>query len=109
MLGLELEDARACAVRLDDRGKVQARAAVDAQGDLAAAATRALAEVSGAASGARPRLLGVAAVHPESPSITAVVARLAKRFTGPFTRTGATPSGTASAIAETWIGAARGS
>ena len=106
MLGLELEEARAIAVRVDDGGEVQARATVDAQGDLAAAATRALAEVAGPASD--ERVLGIAAFNPESPSVTAVVAGLAHRFAGPFVQTGATPTGTAAAVAETWIGAARG-
>jgi len=106
MLGLELEDSRAIAVRVDDRGEVQARAAVPAQGDLAAAATRALAEVASAASD--ERVLGVAAFNPESPSIAAVVTALANHFAGPFAQTGATPAGTAAAVAETWIGAARG-
>jgi len=106
MLGLELEEARATAVRVDDRGEVQARATVDAQGDLAAAAARALAEVAGPASD--ERVLGIAAFNPESPSVTAVVAGLTHRFAGPFVQTGATPTGTAAAVAETWIGAARG-
>jgi len=106
MLGLELEEARAIAVRVDDRGEVQARATVDAQGDLAAAAARALAEVAGPASD--ERVLGIAAFNPESPSVTAVVAGLTHRFAGPFVQTGATPTGTAAAVAETWIGAARG-
>ena len=38
MIGLELADAGATAVRVDDHGAVQARARVDAAGDLAAAA-----------------------------------------------------------------------
>ena len=106
MLGLELEEARAIAVRVDDRGEVLARATAQAQGDLAAAATRALAEVAGPASDERG--LGIAAFNPESPSVTAVVAALAHRFAGPFVQNGATPAGTAAAVAETWIGAARG-
>jgi glucokinase len=107
MLGLEIEDARAVAVRVDDRGGVQARAEVDADaGDLAAAAIRAIGQVIGPGSDAG--VLGVAAVNPESPAIAAVLAALAPRFAGPYTQTGATPSGTASAVAESWVGAARG-
>jgi len=106
MLGLDLDDARAIAVRVDDRGAVQARAVVDAQGDLAAAAARALGEVTSAASD--ERVLGVAAFNPESPTIVAVLAGLSRRFAGPFTQTGAMPAGTAAAVAETWVGAARG-
>jgi predicted NBD/HSP70 family sugar kinase len=107
MLGLELEDARAVAVRVDDRGSVQARAAVDAAGvDLGAAAIDALRQLSGPESDAG--VLGVATVNPESPAIAPVLAALAPRFAGPFTESGATASGTAAAVAEAWIGAARG-
>jgi glucokinase len=106
MIGLELEDARAIAVRIDDRGDVQARAAVAADGgDLAAAAVRALETV--AVSGTDERVLGVATAIPDSPAIAAVVAGLASRVGGDFVRRGATPSGTAAAVAEAWIGAGR--
>src|SRR5713101_8661841 len=106
MLGLELEDARAVAVTVDDRGTVQARAVADADGSLAAAATGALAQVTAGDAGAR--VLGVATVNPESPAMVAVVAGLAHHFAGPFAQNGATPSGTAAAVAEAWVGAARG-
>ena len=106
MLGLELEDARAVAVRVDDRGAVLARAVVEADGHLAAAATAALEQVTAGDTGAR--VLGVATVNPESPAMVAVVAGLAQHFAGPFARTGATPSGTAAALAEAWVGAASG-
>ena len=106
MLGLELEDTRAIAVRVDDHGRVQARAVVDADGDLAAAATRALAQVTAGEAGAR--VLGAATVNPESPAIAAVVASLAQDFSGPFVQSGPVPSGTAAAVAEAWVGAARG-
>ena len=106
MLGLELEDARAVAVRVDDRGAVLTRAVVEADGYLAAAATAALEQVTAGETGAR--VLGVATVNPESPAMVAVVAGLAHHFAGPFAETGATPSGTAAALAEAWVGAARG-
>ena len=106
MLGLELEDARAVAVRVDDRGAVLTRAVVEADGYLAVAATAALEQVTAGDAGAR--VLGVATVNPESPAMAAVVAGLAHHFAGPFAETGATPSGTAAALAEAWVGAARG-
>src|SRR4051812_28554407 len=107
MLGLELEDARAIAVRVDDRGGVQAHATVDAgTGDLTAAGIRAIDEVAG--SQADAGILGVAAANPESPPVAAVLAALAPRFAGAYAKSGASPSGTASAVAESWIGAARG-
>jgi predicted NBD/HSP70 family sugar kinase len=106
MLGLALEDTRSIAVRIDDRGGVQARASVAAEGDPGAAAFRALEEVGGAS--AEPRLLGVAAVFPESPATALVAAGLARRFAGPFVQNGATPAGLAGAVAEAWVGAGRG-
>src|SRR5260221_5572296 len=76
MVGLEVEDTRAIAVRIDDRGDVQARAVVAADGgDLATAAARALTTV--AVSGTDERVVGVAAAIPDSPAIAAVVAGLA--------------------------------
>jgi hypothetical protein len=106
MLGLELQDARAIAVFVDESGGVQARAVVDAGRDLAAAANAAIDQVTTASPGAR--VLGVAAVNPESPAIAPVVASFAPRFAGTFRESGPTPSGTAAAVAEAWIGAAKG-
>ena len=106
MIGLEIEDARAIAVRLDDRGGVQARAVVDAGGDPVSAAERAVADVTAASGDARE--LGVATAVPESPASAAIVAALAPRLGGAFERGGVVSSGTAAAVAEAWIGAARG-
>src|SRR5256885_5258113 len=106
MLGLELDDARAIAVRVDDHGAVQARASVAANGDLAAAAAAALDQVTPA--GADPGAVGVAAPAPEAPAIAPVLAVLSHRFAGPFSTSGAAQSGTAAAFAEAWVGAARG-
>ncbi len=106
MLGLELRDASAVAVEVDELGGVQARASVDAAGDLSAAANAALDQVATAARGAQG--LGVAAVNPESAAIAPALAGLAHRFAGSFTQNGASPSGTAAAVAEAWIGAAKG-
>lgn len=106
MLGLELRDAGAIAVAVDELGGVQARASVDAAGDLSVAANAALDQVATSARGAQ--VLGVATVNPESAAIAPVMAGLAHRFAGPFTQNGASPSGTAAAVAEAWIGAAKG-
>ena len=108
MLGIELDDAGVIAVRVDDQGSVQARVRVDAGSGLAAAAARALELVEIPAAGPDAGRLGVAAVNPDSAAIAAVVSQLALRFSGPFTRNGAVPSGTAAAAAEAWVGAARG-
>src|SRR2546430_12405393 len=96
MLGLELVDARAIAVRIDDRGAIEARAVVAADGDLASAAERAVAGVVAAGHGARE--LGIAAALPEAPAITAAAAAPAPRVGGAVRPHGITPS---------WAGAAR--
>jgi len=106
MIGLELEDARALAVRIDGRGAVQARAVTDAAGgDLAAAARRALDTVEAISDGGA---IGVAAAMPDAPAVAAVIAALAPRFGGGLASQGVTPSGLAAAVAEGWVGAARG-
>ena len=99
MIGLELDEACAIAVRIDDDGAVQARARVDAAGDLAAATAAALAQVQNTP--AEP--IGVAATNPDAPAIAPVVWALAARA-----GTSVVMSGSAAAAAETWIGAARG-
>jgi len=106
MLGVALEDTRAVAVRVDDRGHVQARASVAVEGDPGAAAMSALDQVAG--DEANPRVLGVAAASPDSPAAALVVAALARRFSGPFAQSGAMRAGTAAAVAEAWVGAGRG-
>jgi predicted NBD/HSP70 family sugar kinase len=106
MIGVELEEMRAIAVRVDDAGVVQAQAVVDADGDLAAAATSAVAQVAG--NGGDARVLGLATAIPDAAAIMPAVQALAPRFDGPFREHGAIPSGTAAAVAEAWVGAGRG-
>jgi predicted NBD/HSP70 family sugar kinase len=108
MLGLELDDTRAVAVRVDDQGNLRARAQVDAAGDLGAAAARALEQIQVSMAGSDAGLLGVAAINPDSAAIAPVVSQLARRFSGPLNRNGAVLSGAAAAAAEAWVGAARG-
>jgi glucokinase len=108
MLGLELDDTRAVAVRVDDQGNLRARAQVDAAGDLGAAAARALEQVQVSMAGSDAGLLGVAAINPDSAAIAPVVSQLVRRFSGPLNRNGAVLSGAAAAAAEAWVGAARG-
>jgi len=101
-LGLALDDAAAVAVRVGDDG-VEARATAPANGDLGAAAIRALDEIAGA--GSETRAVGVASVTPESAAVAAAVAQLAKKFAGP---SAATPAGVCAAVGEAWVGAGRG-
>ena len=103
-LGLELRDFAAAAVAVDDTGGVVARALVESKGDIAAAALEA---VDAVARSAGPGPLGIAANLGEGSSPAAVIALLKQRYAGPFLQLGVTPSGTAAAVAEAWVGAAR--
>src|SRR5712671_1538483 len=104
-LGLELRDSAAAAVALDDAGAILARALVASTGDLAATALEAVDGVARVV-GAGP--LGVAANHPDPSASAAILSLLQPRYSGPFAQVGATPTGTAAAVAEAWVGAARG-
>ena len=108
MIGVELDEARALAIGVDDQGQVRARAQVDAAGDLGAAAAKAVADVRHAMPAAVPDLIGVAAASPESPGVASVASQLALKFGGSAATQGAVESGTAAAAAEAWVGAARG-
>jgi predicted NBD/HSP70 family sugar kinase len=99
MIGLELLDHAALAVAVDDHGTIRARALVEASGNLAAAAAAALAKVTTPEAAS----LGVATFNPEATMVMEVVAGLANGRAGPLM-----PSGIAAAVAEAWIGAARG-
>src|SRR5439155_994784 len=74
--------------------------------DLASAAAADLDGAVAAIGGAAPGL-GIAAFNPESADVQAVLRALARRYAGPFLHAGAVASGTAAAVAEAWIGAAR--
>ena len=102
MLGLELQETRAVAVLVDDHGHLAARALVETAGSLAAAADTALAAVSAS----DHKRLGLASANPDSATIATVVSALTRRFNAP--PNGPVPSGTAAAVAEAWVGAARG-
>jgi glucokinase len=99
-IGLEIVDSRIVAVLVADDGEIRQRAAVDivgSGGDAAAAVREAIGQVGG--NGKTPA--GVAAFAPESPAVTAAVAALPAPAT-------VVSSGTAAAVAECWIGAAKG-
>jgi len=104
MLGVELQDARAVAVSVDDAGQVTGRAAVAATDDLAAAAQTALQQIAAAPGHAA---LGIAAAAPDSAAIAGALQTLARRYPGPYAQSGATPAGIAAAVAEAWVGAGR--
>ena len=103
-LGLELRDSEAAAVAVDDAGGSVARAVVESRGDFAAVALEAVDAVARAA-GSGP--LGIAANRGEGFFPAAIIALLKQRYAGPFVQLGVTPSGTAAAVAEAWVGAGR--
>jgi ROK family protein len=105
-LGLELLDASAAAVAVDAAGTVVARALVPVGG--ATLAQAALEAVDAVAKTAGSGPLGVAANLPDPAMAAAVVTSLQQRYAGPFTASGPTPTGTAAAVGEAWVGASRG-
>ncbi len=103
MVGLDIRDATAVAVEVDDQGAIRARA--DATGpDLAASAVQAVERVAPAPG---PSVLGIATPNPEAPAVAKVMKSLASRYPDLQQRP-VMGSGTAAAVAESWIGAARG-
>jgi ROK family protein len=103
MLGIEVRDAAVIAVVVGEDGKVRARADAASASDLTGAALEAIGRVAPSNGAA----LGISSMTPESAGTAALLAALAGRYAGPFTRDGATGSGIAAAVAETWTGAAR--
>ena len=103
-LGLELRDSTAVAIAVDNTGGIVARAFVESGGDPAAIALEA---VDGVARVAGSGPLGVAADRAAPFYAAASIILLTQRYTGPFVQVGVTPTGTAAAVAEAWVGAAR--
>jgi glucokinase len=96
--GVELLDGAALAVAVDDDA-VRHRAVVEASGDLSKAADAAVAELKLAPGTA----VGVTTCNPEAPGAGEAAAALAERFGQPVLQ-----SGVAAALAEAWLGAAKG-
>ena len=104
-LGIEISDTLVTAVAVGGDGRVLARQAVDATAGVGEAALEALDEVVDQSSAAAPAA-GLAAVTPESAAALAALAAIAPRYAPP--KNGVIASGTAAALAEAWVGAARG-
>jgi predicted NBD/HSP70 family sugar kinase len=102
-VGLELRGADIVAVAIDEAA-VTARDIVSGGPDLFAAARQAIERVGRTGV---PIAVGVAAPSSEVAACAGAVSALANVFPGPFLQEGALPSGTAAAIAESWIGAAK--
>lgn len=98
-IGVEVLDDAALAVAVDGAGQVRARAVVEASGDLSSAADAALAQLAVASGTA----VGVTTFNLEAPGAGEAAAALAGRFGRPVM-----PSGVAAAVAESWVGAAKG-
>ena len=106
LVGLELDEQRVAAVIVDREPRARASARV--AGALDAAARGVLREVlaqSAGATGALP--IGVASNTPDSPAVAGAVAALAAEFPGVASPPGIVAAGSAAALAESWIGAAR--
>jgi glucokinase len=104
-VGLDIRDASAMALLVDDQGVVRGRAGA-AGADLAAAAVQAVERVIPASY--VPAALGIATPNPEAPAALRAIESIAARFPNLFQPNAIVGSGTAGALAESWIGAARG-
>ena len=108
MIGLDIADGNILGVALDEAGAGTARASIQtgSGADVAAAATAAVEKITPASSG--PSSLGIAVSEADSPAAARVVESLASRYAALFERRAVVGSGTAAAVAEAWVGAARG-
>jgi len=102
MIGVELLDGRAVAVAVEADGRVIARAEVE-NPHVGTAAGDAIDQLTIGADAS----IGVAAAAPELPAVADAIALLGRRFAN-VTPHSLVSAGTAAALAETWIGAARG-
>jgi predicted NBD/HSP70 family sugar kinase len=107
MIGLHIRDTTVVAVMVDDGGSVRKRA--QAEGDPAVAAVTAVEGVTSLTTGSVPGgSLGIAAAGHDAPAVARVLPALTSRFPELSQQNRVLSSGTAAAIAESWIGAARG-
>jgi len=105
MIGLELQDASTVAVNIDSDGRVIARVEQPLTDPVASA----IAAFDAVAHPALPVVtVGIAATALDLPACEPVLKQLAARYAGPALEPGIIASGTAAAVAETWVGAARG-
>jgi len=107
MVGVDIRDAEVIAVVVDPEGRVTARVSVSARGaDLVTAATSAVERVTPASSG--PSSLGIAGSSLDHSTPQLVFDALASRYAALFPQRAALGQGSAAAVAESWVGAARG-
>jgi predicted NBD/HSP70 family sugar kinase len=104
LLGLDVRDTAVVGVLVDEGGSVRKRAQVN--GEPAVAAVTVL---EGVADGAGPTgPVGITLANPEAPALARVLPALSSRFPDLHHQNHVIGAGTAAAIAESWIGAARG-
>ncbi len=107
MVGLEVRDGNVLAVAVDGTGAVTARSAAAVAGaDAVAAATTAVERVTSASSG--PSSLGIATAESDTQMSSRVLESLASRYPALSEQRAMLGLGTAAAVAEAWIGAAKG-
>ena len=107
MIGVEIRDGSVLAVAVDADGGVTARTSAASSGaDVVAAAVGAVERVTPASSG--PSSIGIAAPDVDRPASARVLESLASKYAALFECRAVLGGGTAAAVAEAWIGAARG-
>ena len=107
MIGVDIRDGSVVALAVNSNGAVGARASMETRGgDVAAAATSAVERVTPASSG--PSSLGIATSGVDASASARVLESLALRYAALFEQRAVIGPGTAAAVAESWIGAAKG-
>jgi predicted NBD/HSP70 family sugar kinase len=108
MVGVELRDGDVIAAAVGDDGTVTARTAMDAKGaDAVAVAIKAVEKVTPASSGSSA--LGIAASNLDATASSRILDALGSRYSALFQQRAILGPGSAAAVAEAWIGAAKGS
>jgi len=106
LIGVELRDGDVFGAAVAADGAVTARASVDARGaDVVSAAMSLVERITPAASG--PSSIGIAAASTDA-AASRVLDALASRYAGLFQQRAILGAGTAAAVGESWVGAARG-
>jgi predicted NBD/HSP70 family sugar kinase len=104
-IGVDIGDAGVLVAAVDDAGRVSERAAADGDVDVVAAAVAAVDRMRAARTDC---FVGVATTEFHSPAVSRFIASLTLRRPDLVAHHAIVGRGTAAAIAESWIGAARG-
>jgi glucokinase len=104
-IGVDIGDTSVLVAAVDEAGRVSERASADGDVDVVAAAVAAVDRISAASNGC---FVGVATTELHSPSVSRFIASLTSRRPDLVAQHAIVGRGTAAAVAESWIGAARG-